>query len=663
MNKIFVVTALMLLASMTSKAASYQVKSPNGQLVLVAGVDKGHPYYKLFRNGQEVVGKSFLGLKLSNADLSQGFKVSRQERNTKDETWEQPWGEDKKIRNHYNGIKLSLRQTKTLPLAMQIEFRVFDDGVGFRYLLPHQAHLSQIILKDELTEFCLPKDVPAWSIPTNHTSYYEGLYKKSLLSQKDTVCTPLTIEAGDSLYMAIHQAAMIDYADLNLTPVKNNNGQGVKMISALTPWQDGNKVYAEGSLTSPWRTIIVAKRATDLMTSRLMLNLNESNKLGDISWIKPGRYIGIWWNIHMKNNTWEMGAKHGATTANMLRYIDFAAQHGFQGVLAEGWNYGWGQGEKISYLKNYPDYEIEKICQYAKEKGVSIIGHMETWGATKLLENQMDSAFTWFNKLGINTVKTGYVGTMLDQKELQHSQYGIRHYLKVVKAAARHHIMIDNHEPAMPTGLQRTYPNLMTQEGVRGQEYNAWSPDGGNPPEHTVTLPFTRGLAGPMDFTPGLFKLSNDAMPKTHAQSTLARQLAEFVVLYSPLQMAADAIENYEGQPALSFIESCPTTWEKTIVPNGEIGKYITVARQERGGGRWVVGCMTDREERTLSFKLDFLDAGKKYRAIIYEDGPDANYQTNPYPMTIRQVEVDSTNEMTIKLAPGGGAVVRIEKI
>lgn len=662
MNKVIAVSVFMLFASITSRAVSYQVKSPNGQLVLVTGVDKGYPYYKLLRNGREVVGKSFLGLKLSNADLSQGLKVVHQERDAKDESWEQPWGEDKTIRNHYNGIKLGLQQVKAQSLVMQIEFRVFDDGIGFRYILPRQIHLNKIVLKEELTEFHLLKDVPAWSIPTNHTSYYEGIYTKDFLSKKDTVCTPLTIEADDSLYIAIHQAAMIDYADLNLTPVKNNR-QGITMVSALTPWQDGNKVYAEGSLTSPWRTIIVARRAADLMTSRLMLNLNEPNKLGDVSWIQPGRYIGIWWNIHMKKNTWEMGPKHGATTANMMRYIDFAARHGFQGVLAEGWNYGWGKGEKISYLKNYPDYDIEKICQYAQKRGISIIGHMETWGAARLLESQMDSVFSWYNKLGINCVKTGYVGTMLDKKELQHSQYGIRHYLKVVEAAARHHIMIDNHEPAMPTGLQRTYPNLMTQEGVRGQEYNAWSPDGGNPPEHTVTLPFTRGLAGPMDFTPGLFKLSNEAMPQIHVQSTLARQLAEFVVLYSPLQMAADAIENYENQPALSFIESCPTTWEKTIVPQGKIGEYVTVARREREGERWFVGCMTNREKRTLSFKLDFLDAGKKYCAVIYEDGPGANYQTNPYTMTIRQIEVGNTSTLTINLAPGGGAAVRIERI
>ena len=661
MNKFISFIAFMLLTSTVSQATSYKVKSPDGQLQLVAGTDKGHPYYMLYRNGREVIGKSFLGLKLSNADLTAGFKVVGQEKNKKDETWVQPWGEDRVVRNHYNGIKLNLHQAKLQGHNLQIEFRIFNDGIGFRYVLPLQANLKKIIVKDEMTEFHLPKDAPAWSIPSN-TAYYEGIYKKDLLSKKDTVCTPLTISMNDSLVLAIHQAAMIDYADMNLVP-STKKGEGVTLLSALTPWQDGNKVYAENSLTSPWRTIIVARQAGDLITSRLMLNLNEPCKYKDISWIKPGRYVGIWWNIHMKKKTWEMGPLHGATTANMCKYIDFAAQHGFQGVLAEGWNYGWGKGEKVSYLKNYPDYDIEKICRYAKDKGVSVIGHMESWGATHLIESQMDSAFSWFDKLGITVVKTGYVGTMLDQKELQHSQYGIRHYLKVVETAAKHHIMIDNHEPAMPTGLQRTYPNLMTQEGVRGQEYNAWSPDGGNPPEHTVTLPFTRGLAGPMDFTPAIFNLSNPAMPNTYPQSTLARQLAEFVVLYSPLQMAADAIEDYEYQPAFSFIESCPTTWEKTIVPNGEIGKYITIARQERNGERWFVGCMTDRQERTLSFKLDFLDVGKKYRAVIYEDGPGANYKDNPYPMTIRQMEVDNASVMTIKLAQGGGSAIRIERM
>ena len=346
----------------------------------------------------------------------------------------------------------------------------------------------------------------------------------------------------------------------------------------------------------------------------------------------------------------------------MKRYIDFAARHGFSGVLAEGWNPGWGEGEQISYLKSYPDFDIEEVCNYALSKGVRFIGHTETWGNTRLLEEQMDEAFAWFSKLGIRAVKTGYVGHYFDGKELAKSQYGIRHYRKVIETAAKHHIMIDNHEPAMPTGLQRTLPNLMTQEGVRGQEYNAWDVKGGNPPAHTVTLPFTRCLAGPTDFTPAIFNFS-EVVKGTHPHSTLAKQLGEFVVIYSPLQMAADAIENYEGQPALTFIESCPTTWSKTLVPYGEIGKYVTVARKERGGDNWWVGSITNEEARTLELRLDFLDEGATYRAVIYEDGPTADFERNPYEMTIRQQEVTCQSTLTLRLARSGGAGIRIERI
>ena len=456
--------------------------------------------------------------------------------------------------------------------------------------------------------------------------------------------------------MAIHEAALEDYATLNLTP------RGKQLFSALTPWSDGMKVYGENSLRSPWRTIIFSPTASGLITNRVMLNLNEPCKIGDTSWITPGRYIGIWWSIHQKKNTWEMGPHHGATTANVKRYIDFAAKHSFSGVLSEGWNPGWGEGEKITYLQAYPDFDIEEVNRYALQNGVRWIGHMESWGNGKLIEKEMDKAFSWFHSMGVNAVKTGYVGKLMDGMEKPSSQYGVRHYRRVIECAAKHHIMIDNHEPAMPTGICRTYPNLMTQEGVRGQEYNAWDVKGGNPPEHTVTIPFTRCLAGPVDFTPSIFNFS-EVVKGTRPHSTLAKQLAEFVVLYSPLQMAADAIENYEGQPALTFIESCPTTWSKTIIPNGEIGQYITVCRKERDGNRWFIGSITNAESRAIDVKLDFLDKGAVYRAVIYEDGADADYESNPYPMQIRQIEVKANDTLHLKLARSGGAAIRIEKM
>ena len=626
-------------------------------MTVAVGVKANKPYYTVKYCGKTLVTPSHLGYLLNNGKLGEDTKMTGRHYDEKDETWTQPWGEDSEVRNYYNELTVNFQERTGR--RMNVVFRVFNDGVGFRYILPSISKGEKYCIQDELTEITLAHDARTWSIPANRTEYFEGIYTADLLSRKDTVCTPLTIEYEDSLFLTIHEAALEDYASINLTPRPSTDG--VKLLTALTPWQSGVKVYCEGEAKSPWRTIIIGKTPGDLITSRLMLNLNEPSKIEDTSWIEPGRYIGIWWSIHKKQNTWEMGPTHGATTQNVKKYIDFAARHGFSGVLAEGWNPGWGQGEQISYLKTYPDFDIEEVCNYALNKGVRFIGHTETWGDTKLLEEQMDSAFAWYSRLGIRAVKTGYVGHYFDGKELAKSQYGIRHYRKVIETAAKHHIMIDNHEPAMPTGIQRTWPNLMTQEGVRGQEYNAWDVKGGNPPSHTVTLPFTRCLAGPTDFTPAIFNFS-EVVKGTHPHSTLAKQLAEFVVIYSPLQMAADAIENYEDQPALTFIESCPTTWSKTLVPNGEIGKYVTVARKERNGDRWFIGSITNEEARIIDLPLSFLDAGCRYRAIIYEDGPDADYQTNPYPMTIRQLEVNSQDTLHLELARSGGVAIRIVK-
>ncbi len=649
---------MMLVCSVSLGNAAERVTSPDGQISVTVGLKSGKPYYMVNYQNRPIVIPSHLGFLLDDGEVGKSMRQVGKQTCTKDETWHQPWGEEVEVRNHYKELTLRLQEQSGSKRQMSVVFRVFDDGVGFRYILHGINKGKEYQIQDELTEITLAHDAKAWSIPTNRTAYFEGIYTPSLLSQKDTVCTPLTIEYEDSLFLALHEAALEDYASVNLTP--RASAEGVKLLTALTPWQNGVKVYCKGETKSPWRTILIGKTAGELMTNRVMLNLNEPSRIEDTSWIEPGRYIGIWWSIHKKENTWEMGPTHGATTQNVKRYMDFAARHGFSGVLAEGWNPGWGEGELISYLKTYPDFDMEEVCRYGASKGVRFIGHTETWGNSRLLEQQMDSAFAWYSRLGIRTVKTGYVGQLFDGKELAKSQYGIRHYRKVIETAAKYHIMIDNHEPAMPTGIQRTWPNLMTQEGVRGQEYNAWDVKGGNPPAHTVTLPFTRCLAGPTDFTPAIFNFS-EVVRGTHPHSTLAKQLGEFVVIYSPLQMAADAIENYEGQPALTFIESCPTTWGKTLVPNGEIGKYVTVARKERGGDRWFVGSITNEEARQIDLPLGFLEAGKQYRAIIYEDGPDADYERNPYPMTIRQVPVTNQSVLTLKLARSGGAAVRIE--
>lgn len=650
---------LIITCLVVAGASATRITSPSGRLVCELWLDKGVPTYSLSYDGRTVVAPSTLGLQLADGTLGTGMKQLSATPVTSDNTWHQLWGEDDMVRDHYNGLTLSLMERGGKHRRLNIVARVYDDGLGLRYEIPAQKGLDTFIINDELTQVRLAHDAPAWSIPSNHTEYFEGIFERAPLSQKDTVCTPLTIEFDENTFVALHEANLTDYASLNYTPRRGSDGT-VTLLSALTPWHDGTKVYCQGRTVTPWRTIVVCPTAGDLLLSRMMLNLNEPCAIDDTSWIEPGRYLGIWWCIHKKKNTWEMGPTHGATTDNVKRYIDFAARHDFAGVLAEGWNPGWGEGETVTYLRAYPDFDIDEVCRYARERGVRFIGHMESWGRAQLIESEMDSAFAWYNRLGINTVKTGYVGHLLDGKELAKSQYGVRHYRRVIETAARHHIMIDNHEPAMPTGLQRTWPNLMTQEGVRGQEYNAWSVDGGNPPSHTVTLPFTRGLAGPTDFTPAIFNQGEEVVPGTHPHFTIAKQLAEFVVLYSPLQMAADAIENYEGHPALSFIESCPTTWSKTVVPHAKIGEYITVARKQRDGDGWWIGSMTDANARTLSLPLDFLDSGRRYVAWIYCDGADADYESNPYSLSTNRIEVDANTVLTLRLARSGGAAIRI---
>lgn len=659
-------TLLMAMLTATAAKAADVVKSPDGRLAVEVSLKGGQPTYSLTRGGKTVIGRSALGFRLSGGDLSGNFRLLRVTRAAKDETWQQPWGEERNVRNHYNEMKICLQEKGGQKRRLNIVFRVFDDGMGLRYEFPEQPALKKFEIMDELTTFNLPGDPDAWSQKTNGTVYYEGLYTREPLSRKDTVSTPVTIEAADSLYLSIHEADLTDYASLNLTPRKAGP-DGVSLLTALTPWQSGVKVYAAAPSVTPWRTVVVASRPGDLITSRLILNLNAPSRLGDTSWIKPGRYIGIWWGMHMKKYTWEQGPHHGATTANTRRYIDFAARHGFSGVLVEGWNYGWDgdwtlHGDRFDFCKPYPDYDFADLQKYALSKGVSIIAHNETGGAAANYERQLEKAFTLYESMGIGCVKTGYVNPMLDGKELQHSQYGVRHYRKVLEAAARHRLMLVNHEPAMPSGLRRTYPNMMSAEGMRGQEYNAWSPDGGNPPSHICILPFTRGLAGPMDFTPGIFNFENEAMPGTRPQTTIAKQLAEYIVIYSPLQMAADMIENYEGHPALSFIETCPTDWEQTIVPCAEIGRHLTIARQQRGTGNWFIGSVTDGQQRDISLPLSFLEKGAAYTMTVYEDGPGADYATNPYALSVRTEKVSSDSVLKLRLARSGGAAVRIIK-
>ena len=634
--------------------------SPNGKISLSFGVDSGRVFYTVRHHDRTVIDTSYLAIDARQFSIGRNSELRGTHRDSHDETWETVWGEESTIRNHYNEISADFAELDSAGVSFSIVFRVFDDGVGFRYVIPRQEAVAQITVTDEATEFNLHEDAVAWSIPWNH-EYYEHVWEPRLVSKLDTVSSPLTIKVTDSLYLAIHEAALTDYAKMNLMPDAEGS---TRLKSYLTPWSNGDKVRAQGEMSTPWRTVIVAECPGDLMLSRLMLNLNEPCAWADdTAWIEPGRYIGIWWGMHMKDYTWEQGPNHGATTENTKRYIDFAAANGFQGVLVEGWNEGWdgdwsANGDKFSFTKAYPDYDLEELAAYAREKGVKLIAHHETGGAATNYENQLDSAFALCQRLGINSAKTGYVNRLIDGKELHDSQYGVRHYRKVLDTAAKYHVMIDNHEPVMPTGLQRTLPNLMTQEGVRGCEYDAWSTDGGNPASHTVTLPFTRGLAGPMDYTPGIFNYENKAVPGTRPHTTIAKQLAMAVVLYSPLQMASDMIENYENRPEFEFLTICPTTWDKTVVPEASIGQYVTVARKERGGDRWFLGAMTGDNKRCTKLSLDFLEPGVKYVAKVFADGDNADWETNPYPVQISEIEVDSTSRLPLNMARSGGAAV-----
>ncbi len=659
-----IVYVLILALPLFSCTHKGRVTSPDQSIAIQAGEENGRIFYTVSKNGKTLLDKSFLGFLLKDGPLGEDVAITDVSHTSFSGSWDQTWGEEIVVDNTYNQMTLQVAEKSGLKRRFDVVFRVFDDGFGFRYEFPKQPGLNEFVIMDEYTEFNFTGKHKAWSIPYG-ANYYEALYEPHPINELDTVCTPLTIETDDGLYLAVHEANLTDYAAMNLVAEKGTPNLHVY----LTPWSTGEKVFMQAPGTTPWRTLIIADTPGDLLLSRLMLNLNEPSKIEDTSWIKPGRYIGIWWGMHMNAYTWHIGPKHGATTENTKRYIDFAAKHGFSGVLVEGWNTGWEndwtkEGDKFSFTQAYPDFDIDGITAYAAERGVKLIGHHETGGATLNYERQLDSAFAMYQRLGVNVVKTGYVSPLLDGKERHSSQYGVRHYRKVIETAANYHIMIDNHEPVMPTGLQRTYPNLMTQEGVRGQEWDAWDAAGGNPPDHTTLIPFTRGLAGPMDFTPGTFSFENPVLPDTRVKTTLAKQLALAVVLYSPLQMASDMIEHYEPYPApFEFITSCPTNWAKTVIPHAKIGEYLTVARKDRESDDWYLGSITNGKSRNLSLSLDFLDKGFTYRAKVFKDGASASYDTDPYPVAIEELDVTSTTTLDLQLAAGGGTAIIFSRL
>ncbi len=667
------ISVVFVIAFQFLQAQNLQITSPDEKIAISFQLDEGVPLYNVSRNGTEIIKKSKLGFIIKDQKpLDGNFKIESHEINSFDETWTQVWGEEKNIRNHFNQLKVSLTDDSSPKRELNIFFRAYDDGIAFRYEIPEQESFNNFEIMDELTEFVLTGNYSSWWIKAYQWNRYEYLYQNSPLDGIDTVHTPFTVEVNDSLYLSFHEAALVDYSSLTL----ENMGNHV-LKANLVPWSDGTKVKASAPMKSPWRTVQISETPGGLITSYLILNLNEPNKLDYISWIKPQKYIGIWWEMHINKSTWASGEKHGATTENTKRYIDFAAKHGFDGVLVEGWNEGWdgdwtANGEIFSFTKSYPDFNLDDVTDYAASKGVKLIGHHETGAAVLNYEKQMEDAFALYHKHGVNTVKTGYVGwgqniKRVDeegniQKEWHHGQFMVRHYQKVVETAAKYHIMIDAHEPIKDTGLRRTWPNFMTREGARGQEYDAWSDDGGNPPDHTTIIPFTRLLSGPMDFTPGIFDIlfEDDPPVDNRVNTTLAKQLAHYVVLYSPLQMAADLPENYEANlGAFKFIKDVPVDWEFTRVPNAKIGDYITIVRKDRSSEDWYLGSITDENARNLKVKLDFLTPGKKYTAEIYKDGANADWKTNPLEIEITSQIVDSNTEMELKLAPGGGQAIR----
>lgn len=666
-------TASALSATAACAQQPLQVTSPDGRTVVTVATRDGALTYQVDRDGRKLLLPSRLGFELRDAPpLADGLRITDSRRASADTTWTQPWGQVARVRDHHNELAVSVEERAAPRRHFDVVFRVFDDGLGFRYVLPEQPALDSVVVREELTEFAFAGNPKAWWIPSDkpRMDRSEMLYSESPLSLLDSVQTPLTLEARDGrTYMVMHEADLEDFPRMFLAGTVL---EGRTLQAALAPMHDGVKARVRTPFATPWRTIQIADRVEDLQPSVLALNLNPPSRIVDTSWIEPMKYVGIWWGMHINKWTWASGPIHGATTENTRAYIDFAAANGFGGVLVEGWNVGWdgdwiANGGVFSFTQPYPDYDLRGLAAYAREKGVQLIAHNETSGGIWNYESQLDSAYALYQSLGIHAIKSGYVTDTLSNGDSHYSQTMVRHHRLVLEKAAEHEIMMDVHEPIHDTGERRTWPNMMTREGSRGQEYNAWSGDGGNPPEHETILFFTRLIPGPMDFTPGIFDILEESAgggprgpDQPRVRTTLAKQLALFVVIWSPVQMAADLIENYEDQPAFQFIRDVPADWERTEVLQGKIGDYVIVARQERGSEDWYLGAITDEKARTFEVPLDFLPAGKHYVAEIYADGADADWLTNPLPVDISRQDVDASTTLTIRLAPGGGQAIRL---
>lgn len=646
----------------------------------------GQFIYSVYYKNKTVIANSSIGIELIKPQIELNvFDLLSVDSSKVDLSWDPIWGEQKTIHNKYKEYVFHLTDQKTKAYFLNIIFRLFEDGVGFRYEFPTQKNLEYFIVKEENTTFTMTGDHKAFWIPgdfdTNEYTYntskltainaFEAAAKEKdiavvSLVNPNTVQTPLMMKTADGLYINIHEAALVNYPAMNL----NLNKENLCFNSVLVSDAVGNKAYLSAPFKSPWRTIIVSDKATEILSSKLILNLNEPSIIKNTSFIRPQKFIGVWWEMHTGKATWyKEGGRHGANTLNVKKYIDFAAQHKFDGVLVEGWNVGWEdwfgnwKEDVFDFVTPYSDYDVDAITKYAKLKGVKIIMHHETSGSATGYERKMDTAYRFMLNHEMNTVKTGYVGKIIPRGEHHDGQWMVNHYNRVAEKTAQYKIMLDAHEPVHPTGLHRTYPNWMANEAARGTEFNN-APTLGILPEHNTILPFTRLMGGPMDYTPGLFHFELNQFEKDRKQkvlSTLAKQLALYVTMYSPLQMAADLPENYEKHlDAFQFIKDVPVDWSESKILEAEPGDYITIARKAKNNKDWFIGSITDENARTLNLKLNFLDKSKKYKAILYMDGKAADYLTNPAAYSIEQKMVNASTQLVIPIARGGGCAISI---
>ena len=647
--------------------------SPDGSLVLTVTTDSdARPHWSITRKGKLLIAPSKLGFIMADRiGLQRGFAITGEERGSGDSTWEQPWGERRYVRDHYNEVLIRFRQSDEWGgHLMNVRFRLFDGGVGFRYELPEQPGMKTAKIADEITEFDIAPKGTAWWIPGGEWNRYEQIYQKTAIDAVATAHTPITMKLDDGTHLAFHEAALVDYAGMWF---KRADGQ--KFRATLSPSSHGPSVVRDLPFATPWRTMRVGDDAAGIVENDLELNLNEPNKLGDVSWFKPAKYIGIWWGMIRGDWSWAEGPKHGATTERTKQYIDFAAKNGFGGVLVEGWDKGWngtwfGNGKDFSYTQATPDFDIEAVTKYGAKKGVMLIGHHETGGNIANYEAQLEDAMKLYDRLGVRAVKTGYVadaGGILApggtpgtyRMEYHDGQRQVQHHLKVVEMAAKYHIVVNAHEPVKDTGLRRTYPNWIDREGARGMEYNAWG-QFANGPDHEPTLVYTRMLSGPMDYTPGI--LSLEGANHVPLASTLAKQLGLYLAIYSPIQMAADFVESLEAHPKeLAFIRQVPADWSESHLIAGEVGDYAIFARKDRNSQDWYVGGVNDATARDVSLSLDFLDPGKTYTATVWKDGEGATYETEArHRIAYATLKVKKGDVLPAWLAPGGGLAVRL---